>query len=50
MAGLTDKNWHASDAVKTAAPVAVVRWACSSCPSVPGGLNPATSLDEQFTR
>ena len=46
MAGLTDKNWHSS----AAAPVAVVRRASSSCPSVLGGLTPAATLDEQFTR
>jgi hypothetical protein len=48
VAGLTDKQLHRSDAVKTAAPMTVVRWAHFSCPSVPGGLNPATSLDEQL--
>jgi len=49
MAGITDKNWHRADAVNTAAPMTVVRRVCASYPSVPGGLNPATSLDEQFT-
>ena len=49
MAIITDKHWRRS-AVNAAAPVAVVRGLASSCSSVPGGLNPATSLDEQFTR
>jgi hypothetical protein len=50
VASLTETSWHRSDAMNAAAPVVVVRWARSSCPSVLGGLIPATSLDEQFTR